>query len=360
MNTNALNSGNEPIAANSGDPGPLPATATNTRAATAMTTFTWLLKREYWEHRGGFLRAPMITAAIFLALTLMALITAEITAHRFNLDFNNMHIQQLAQQISENDIAKVNAGIDVGLLGLGAPIGIVLFFVVFFYLLGALYDDRRDRSVLFWKSLPLSDAQTVLSKVVAAMFVAPVLSVAAMIALHLGFLILLSLYALIHGINPFPLLWSPLQLLKIWFALIALIPVNAIWALPCIGWLLLVSSYARSKPFLWAIAVPVIAGVVVWWIDLMSQLSLPRTWFWEHVAGRALFSVFPGSWVNGSIFRQLVHYHGEGVDPLSSMLSIDSLKNLLSSADLWVGAIVGIAMIAGSIWFRRKRTEAYA
>ena len=57
---------------------------------------------------------------------------------------------------------------DIGLLSLGSPIGIVLFFVVLFYLLGALYDDRRDRSMLFWKSLPLSDTQTVLSKVVSA------------------------------------------------------------------------------------------------------------------------------------------------------------------------------------------------
>ena len=329
-------------------------------AASTMSTFTWLLKREYWEHRGGFLRAPLITAMIFLALTLMALITVEITAHRFNLDFNNMHIQQLAQNIGANDAAKVNAGIDVGLLSLGAPLGIVLFFVVFFYLLGALYDDRRDRSVLFWKSLPLSDTQTVLSKVVAATLIAPVLAVAAIIALHLGFLILLSVYALIHGINPFPLLWSPLHLIALWLKLIVLIPLNAIWALPCIGWLLLCSSYARSKPFLWAIAIPAIAGIVVWWIDLMSQLSLPRAWFWEHIAGRALLSVFPGSWINAASLRQLAHMHDDGVDPLGSMLSLDSVKSLLSSADLWIGAIAGIAMIAASIWFRRKRTEAYA
>ncbi|HET8940442.1 MAG TPA: hypothetical protein VFN13_00445 [Rudaea sp.] len=329
-------------------------------AASALNTFTWLLKREYWEHRGGFLRAPLITALIFLALTLMGLITAEITVHRFSFDFNNMHIQQLAQQISENDIAKVNAGIDIGLLSLGSPIGIVLFFVVFFYLLGALYDDRRDRSVLFWKSLPLSDTQTVLSKVAAAMLIAPALAVGAMMALHVGFLVLLSGYALLHGINPFPLLWSPVHLVALWLKLIALIPLNAIWALPCVGWLLLCSSYARSKPFLWAIAIPTIAGVIVWWIDLMSQLSLPRSWFWEHIAARALFSIFPGSWVKVSTFRELAHFRDGGVDPLSSMLSMNGLRDYFSSMDLWLGAVAGIAMIAASIWFRRKRTEAYA
>lgn len=360
MNTSALNAPHDSDNMGSHDAGSTTADSGIAQTRAPMNTFAWLLKREYWEHRGGFLRAPLITALIFIALTLMILITAEITAHRFNFDINNMHVQELAQHITENNAAKVNAGIDIGLIGLGAPIAIVLFFVTFFYLLGALYDDRRDRSVLFWKSLPLSDTQTVLSKVVAAMLIAPVIAVAAMIALHLGFLILLSVYALIHGINPLPLLWSPLHLVTLWLKLLAVIPLNAIWALPCIGWLLLCSSYARSKPFLWAIAIPAIAGVIVWWIDLMSQLSLPRAWFWEHIAARALFSVFPGSWVDPSTFRQLSNLQDAAIDPLSSMLSIDSLKTYFGSPDLWVGVIAGIAMIAASIWFRRKRTEAYA
>lgn len=322
------------------------------KTGTPMNTFAWLLKREFWEHRGGFLRAPAITALIFLALTLMALITVELTTHRLSFDFNNLHIQQLTEQIANNDLAKVNTAIDVGLLSLGTPIGVVLFFVVFFYLIGALYDDRRDRSVLFWKSLPLSDTSTVLSKVVAAALIAPAFAVAAIIALHLGFLILLSLYALLHGVNPLPLLWSPLHLLGLWLKLIALIPVNALWALPCIGWLLLCSSFARSKPFLWAVAMPVIAGIMVGWVNLMSQLSLPSTWFWRHIVGRGLLSVIPGSWMNPDTFKSL--------DVFASLLSLDSIKALLTSADLWIGAAAGIAMIAAAIYFRRKRTEAYA
>ncbi len=325
-----------------------------------MNTFVWLLKREYWEHRGGFMRAPAITALIFLAFTIMALITAEVTMHRMSFDFNNLHMQQLLSNISSNDIGRVGSAVDVALLSLGSPIGIVLFFVVLFYLLGALYDDRRDRSILFWNSMPLSDMQTVLSKVVAAAFIAPAFAVAAMIALHLGFLVLLSIYALLHGINPFPLLWSPLHLVALWLKLIAVIPLNALWALPCIGWFLLCSSYVRSKPFLWAFAIPVVSGVAVWWIDLMSQLSLPRTWFWQHIVGRLLLSIFPGSWMNNSTIRVLAHSHNGNVDVLGAILSLDSLRTLLGSADLWVGAAAGVAMIAASIYFRGRRTEAYA
>jgi len=325
-----------------------------------MNTFVWLLKREYWEHRGGFMRAPAITALVFLAFTIMGLITAEVTMRRMSFDFNNVHMQELLANISSNDISRAQAAVDVALLSLGSPIGIVLFIVVLFYLLGALYDDRRDRSILFWNSLPLSDMQTVLSKVVAAAFIAPAFAVAAMIALHLGFLVLLSIYALIHGINPFPLLWSPVHLIDLWIKLIVMIPLNALWALPCIGWFLLCSSFVRAKPFLWAFALPIVSGVLIWWIDLMSQLSLPRTWFWQHIVARVLFSIFPGSWMNGSTIRALAQSHQGDVDVLGSMLSMESLKTLFVSADTWIGAIAGVAMIIAAIYFRKHRTEAYS
>jgi ABC-2 type transport system permease protein len=327
---------------------------------TPMNTFGWLLKREYWEHRGGFMRAPFITAMIFLALNMLALIWVELTAHRLGITVNNLNLGKIAEQISNGDIAQVTKGIDIGLFGLGVPIAIVLSFVVFFYLIGALYDDRRDRSVLFWKSLPLSDTQTVLSKVVAAAFIAPALAVVAMIGLHLGFLILLSLYALLHGINPFPLLWSPLHMLALWFKLVVLIPVNALWALPCIGWLLLCSSFARSKPFLWAVALPVIAGIMVGFAHVSSELSLPSSWFWQNIVGRVLLSVFPGSWINKDSIKAVEHICCDGSDVVGTVLSFDMIQTLLVSPDLWIGAAAGAAMIAAAIYFRRRRTEAYA
>jgi ABC-2 type transport system permease protein len=176
--------------------------------------------------------------------------------------------------------------------------------VLFSYGIGALYNDRADRSVLFWKSLPISDAETVLAKVVAMALIAPVLAVGAMIALHLGFLVILSLWVLAHGINPM-LLWSPTHLVSLWVKLILLIPINALWALPSIGWLLLCSSFARSKPFLWAVALPVVSGVLVSMFHLMNSLSLPSGWYWRNIVGRLLFSIVPGTWVDVTGLRHL-------------------------------------------------------
>jgi ABC-2 type transport system permease protein len=252
---------------------------------------------------------------------------------------------------------------DIGLLTLGFPIGIALFFVVFFYGIGALYNDRSDRSALFWKSLPISDSSTVLSKVAAATVLAPVLATFAVIALQLGFLVLMSLYALLHGINPFPLLWSPTHLVALWVKLFLMLPVNALWALPTIGWLLLCSSFARSKPFLWAVMLPIFAGVANSWIGLMNHLSLSNTWFWRHIVGRLLLSIFPGSWLDAEKLREGLEETGGmhvGVHGISPSLTFEAIGEALGSPDMLIGIVAGLAMIAGAVYFRRQRTESYA
>src|SRR3546814_8542308 len=90
--------------------------------------------------------------------------------------FNGLDIGELTSRMDARDMAEFAQGIDLTLLLSSSWPFIVLAFVVFFYCLGALYDERKDRSVLFWKSLPVSDAQTVLSKVGSAVVVAPVLA----------------------------------------------------------------------------------------------------------------------------------------------------------------------------------------
>ena len=325
-----------------------------------MNKFGWLVKREFWEYRGSFFWAPMIVAMVLLALMLMTIVIAETTAHQHGININGMNFGEITSRLSSGQIDKIHSGIDIALLSFGIPIGIALFFVLFSYGIGALYNDRADRSVLFWKSLPISDSQTVLAKVVAMTLLAPALAVVAMIALHLGFLLLMSVYVLMHGINPLPI-WSPTHLIALWLKLILLIPVNAMWALPSIGWLLLCSSYARSKPFLWAVGLPVIAGVLVSWFGLMNGLSLSSGWFWKNIVGRVLFSNIPGSWVNAADLGNLDHVDGPEVpDMIIKLLSVGSIADVLTKPSYLLGIIAGVAMIVAAIYFRRKRTESYA
>jgi ABC-2 type transport system permease protein len=335
--------------------------------STAMNSnkFAWLLRREFWEYRGGLFWTPLIIAIGMLAITMLGLITAEFTAHQHAIQLGGMNLDHVVDSIGAGDVAKVHTAIDIGLVGMSTPIGIAFCFIVFFYLLGALYNDRADRSVLFWKSLPLSDTETVLAKVVTASLVAPALATGAMMVLHLGFLVLLSAYFLLHVIgHALLLLWAPTHLIALWLKLLVSIPVNALWALPTIGWLLLCSSFARSKPFLWAVMLPIVTGFLVWWVRVMQAMSLTSGWFWSNIVGRALLSIVPFSWMSkASLTTEQLSINVGDDDDLKMMhhvLSFDSIGAALTMPNLWIGAAAGVAMIAGAIWFRRSRIESYA
>ncbi len=345
-------------------------TGTSTAVAThtPMSQLVWLVKREYWENRGGFLRAPFIIAAVVIGLFVLGLILGDVTAHRHGLNVSGLNISQVVQKMDADSVAKFASGLDMGLLAMCVPIMIGMTFVVFFYLLGALYDDRKDRSVLFFKSLPISDVHTVLSKAIAGVLLAPVFAVAACIALHLAFLILVTLYAALHGTNALPL-WSPSHLVALWFKFVLLIPINALWALPTVGWLLLCSSFARSKPFLLATVIPLLFGFFLAYIGLLQELSLPSNWYWKKVFLRILGGLWPGSWLfSGFANNSMMVSNGtNGVDVsmgrfdfVNALISIDHLLGVLASPDLWIGAAAGAAMIAGAVYFRQHRTEAYA
>lgn len=329
-----------------------------------MNTFKWLLKREYWEHRGGFFWAPLITGAVFLLLTIMAVIAGESVRRAADdggstLQMNGVELSKLTETMKPGDIAEMGAGLDLGTLMASTWPFLVLAFVVFFYCLGALFDERKDRSILFWKSLPLSDQQTVLSKVFSALVIAPVIATVAAIATSIGFLVILSGYALFHGGNPLTLIWGPASPLTIAFNLAAALPVFAVWALPTVGWLLLVSAWSKSKPFLWALLVPLFAGVLVSWFDVMEMMGMKASWFWTNVVGRLLLGT-----VNGMdlVYREaknpaMQNFSPDGPQDVLALFSAQNTWSAFANLDMWVGAAAGVAMIFAAMHFRRTRDE---
>ena len=227
-----------------------------------------------------------------------------------------------------------------------------LGFVVFFYCLGSLYDERKDRSVLFWKSLPLSDRDTVFSKAASALLVAPTLAVGAAIACMFAFMLLVSAFVLLHNGNPVTLLWGPGSPLANAGLLLASIPIYALWALPTVGWLMLCSSSSRSMPFLWAIMIPVFAGIFISWFEVMNVFDLQSGWFWKNIVARSLLSVFPGTWIDVMDIGAIA----KGNAPSHAMV-LKSTYSVLTTPQLWIGAAAGIAMIFGAIRMRRWRDD---
>ncbi|PZO08994.1 MAG: hypothetical protein DCF27_07105 [Lysobacteraceae bacterium] len=329
-----------------------------------MNTFKWLLKREYWEHRGGFFWAPLITGAIFMLLTTMAVIAGESMRRSTDdggtiLKMNGVEIGKLTQTMSPGDIAEMGSGLDLGTLLASTWPFLVLAFVVFFYCLGALFDERKDRSILFWKSLPLSDGQTVLSKVFSALVIAPVIATIAAIGTSMGFLVILSGYALFHGGNPLTLIWGPASPLTVAFNLAAALPVFAMWALPTVGWLLLVSAWSKSKPFLWALLVPLFAGILVSWFDVMEMLGMKASWFWTNIVGRMLLGTFNGI---DMVYRTakdpaMQNFNPDGPQDVVALFSAQNTWSAFTHVDIWVGAAAGVVMILAAVYFRRTRDE---
>ena len=333
-------------------------TVMETTAAAPRTTprtthkLKWLLRREFWEHKGGFLWAPVWAGGISLLLTLMALIFGEVAARRSGgININGLDLRQLTDKMGPEEMARFSDAVTLSLGSAALWPLLVLGFVVFFYCLGTLYDERKDRSVLFWKSLPVSDRDTVLSKLASALLVAPAIAVVVGAACMVAFLLMLSAFAGLHGVNPLALL-QPGSLLANIGVLLAMVPVYAVWALPTVGWLMLCSAAARSKPFLWAIMIPVFAGIFITWFDVMDWFQLQSGWFWKNVVARGLLSVFPGTWVDVMDMAALTRGEMPGhLDLLRSSYGV------FATPQMWIGAAAGIAMILAAIRLRRWRDE---
>ena len=318
-----------------------------------MKTFYWLVKREFWEHRGGFFWAPLISGSVFLVLNIMALIATEVLGGPGNMRFGIAPGLNLSSHMDPDMLGKIGTGLDIAMYVVTGIVLMIMAIIVFFYALGSLYDDRRDRSILFWKSLPISNRDTVLSKVVSATIVAPAIACLFGTAAGLLLLLIAAFTASLHGVNLWALLMNahPLQVA---FNMISLIPLYAIWALPTVGWLMFCSAWARSKPFLWALLAPLAAGVIVSWFGLMGLFNLGSGWFWKNVVSRMLLSLIPGGWI-----RDAAQIENEPSDPSIILDHIGLAHNYatLASPDLWIGALAGIMLISAAIWLRRWRDD---
>jgi ABC-2 type transport system permease protein len=328
-----------------------------------MKTMKWLLHREFWEHKGAFFWAPVIVALAMIVLLGGGMVYGLVGDHFSNVTVINGH------EVSRMDVidampasmrAKIAGIAASSYLAAAAPLFVVLPLVVFFYCLATLYDDRRDRSILFWKSLPVSDQMTVLSKVVTALVVAPLITIAIGTATALLLLFVAAVGATYKGLSLFGPLLTSADLYLAPLHLVALLPVYMLWALPTVGWLLLVSSWARSKVFLWAVGVPMITLVILTWFNfLVSRYSdsvIDVNWFTGNVIVRGLGGLVPGVWMlfDGVPKTVLLANSGHGID-VGNVVAHSWMT--LAQPGVWIAAAAGVAMLFAAVRLRRWRDE---
>lgn len=324
-----------------------------------MNTMKWLLRREFWEHKGAMLWAPLFAAALILVATggMMAwgMSQGQLKGNimvKFKSG-NEVNVADVVATIPDEQKEKIARDIASGFLATSAPLFVMMGIIIFFYCLNTLSEERRDRSILFWKSLPVSDGETVASKVATALLVIPLITIAVAVFMSVLLLLLAGILTAFHGINMFGAVLGTAELYLSPFRLISLLPVYIIWALPTIGWLMLVSSWAKSKVFLWAVVAPLIVMAIFKWANFLIGGALDADWLWNNVIGRALAGVMPGIWIPYSgMARGDIHGPAEAVN----QFMVASYTSLATPHAI-IGAVAGIAMIYGAIRMRRWKDE---
>jgi len=290
-----------------------------------MNTYVWLVRREFWENRAIWICPALIGAA----LTCAAL-------------FGRVDVAALSSPEQNRSMA------GMAFFAFGAIFYGVMSIYSTWYLLDCLYADRKDRSVLFWKSLPISDTATVLSKVFVGLIAIPIVY---FIAADLSTLLMAFIIALRSRSSFGGALWQPdlwLQLQALWLYMIIS---TAVWYLPLAGWLMLVSAWAKRAVMLWCI-LPPLAAVLAERLFLGSHAiaSLLRNRILGY--GQAAYDLSDrGLWVTTTFG------HDDAITAPSSVWRLLKPIGFFSAPATWIGVLVGAALIYGAIQLRLRRTE---
>jgi ABC-2 type transport system permease protein len=282
----------------------------------------WSVRRELWENRSIYI-APMAAGVVYLLGFMISLIWLP------------RSMRELAAQHPVNpQVALAMPYSHAAML-----LMVTAFIVGIFYSLDALHGERRDRSILFWKSLPVSDLTTVLSKASIPLVVLPLLVFAITVPLQLLMRLLATAVLLLGGGGAAPL-WTQLPLFQLELVLLYSLTVIALWHAPFYGWLLLVSGWARRAPFLWAVLPPLVIGV-------FERIAFRTSYF-----GSLLHQRF-GGFIAAAF--DLKDKNGVTLDPHFIPLTQLAPGRFLSSPGLWIGLIVAAALLAAAVRLRRYR-----
>ncbi len=307
MNTQSNAVSDIPLDSQGGAPAPLSATR----------LMYWSVRRELWENRSIYL-APMAAAGAALLGFVISMIG---TAHWMR-SLSTLHSMDQRTIAAPYD---TTAGVMMG----------TMILVTIFYCADALYGERRDRSILFWKSLPVSDLTTVLAKASIPFLVLPLVTFAITVAMQFVMLLLNSAVLLAHGMSV-ATLWAQLSVVQMWLLLLYhLFTAHTLWPAPVYCWLVLVSGWARRATLLWAVLPIVVIGGV-------EKLIFHTSHFAALVGARFIGSTPSVAVTTPDTF------------PTDPMIHI-SPGTFLSTPGLWIGLAIAAAFLAAAVRLRRSQ-----
>jgi ABC-2 type transport system permease protein len=288
--------------------------------------FYWSVRRELWEHRSIWI-APLAAAGLVLFGFLIRLA---------RLPHVLITVNGLPPMKQTWAYASPFAGAAVGILVVGLVVAV-------FYCLGSLGNERRDRSILFWKSLPVSDLTTVLAKAVVPLLIVPFVVLVVAVATQLVMLLIGSGVLLASGMNA-AAIWTHWPMGQMTLAFAYLLAVITLWYAPIYGWFMLVSAWARRMAFLWAVLPPI-------GISIVERIAFDTSWFGDLINYRV------GGFVEEA-FASLPNRHHIVVFQPVDVLNLLAPAKFLSTPGLWVGLLVAVAFFAAAVYLRRGREPA--
>ncbi|MGO9803388.1 MAG: hypothetical protein ACLPTL_08110 [Steroidobacteraceae bacterium] len=297
-----------------------PERAPSGRAGT-LEKLTWLARRELWEHRSLWI-APLVVEGL-LALCLL---------------FGHIGMDLPDQMLGVQQRVAIFTLVQ---WALAQPLFLVAAICVSFYLLDALYAERKDRSILFWKSLPVSDELTVGSKFAVAAVVVPL---GVFVLATLGTLVFAAILAVRV---PGALSWNTWEWLRTEVVLLLGVILGVLWYAPIGAALLLFSAWIRKSPVLWASLVPVVA-------PLIERIGLGTHYIWDFERYRTA-----GIWHTLALGHEHVFdfKHPQDLRPIGVALDTFNIRGAFTDIDLWLGVIAAAAMLYAAARIRRYRDD---
>ena len=292
---------------------PFPSDAAAPAVVSQPRPLFWSIRRELWENRSLTI-APLIVAAMVLFGSFVGTFG-------------------LPERIRAAEAAKQNVGITPYSMA-PAPIMFASLIIAFFYCVDALYGERRDRSILFWKSLPVSDATTVLAKVLVPLVVLPAFAIVLSVIVQAILMVLGTPIFLAHGMSP-TLLWREYDFVQGRVIMIYGLGATVLWYTPLYAWLLLISAWARRAPMMWVIVPPMAVAA-------LERMALGTTHFGNFIKYRlwgAMTAAFVPEASNGNV---------------NELSDLDPIK-FLSSPGLWSGLLFAGLFLMAAVRLRRNR-----
>lgn len=301
-----------------------------------------LIRRELWEHPAIYV-TPLAIAVVISLLTLTGQVTVSAFGEAVDLAIVG------AQNVGEGHRANVLTGV---LTVVTSVFAVGAWIIMVFYCLDALYAERKDKSILFWRSMPITDAESVISKLLTALLAIPLITLLIVVFTHLVILALGSVWVMIKGGDAGHLIWGPVQLADVWLACLMLALVLPLWLSPFLGWFLFVSAFSKRAPFLTAF-LPILI------LPMLEKLLTGTHFFYDALFTRSVrppiveFEQF--EWMENESADMPMPL-GDEVFSLSSQID---LGHFLASPSLWAGLLVCGLFTVAAIYVRRYRDESY-